>query len=62
MWDKKRNTELRIKMAGLEIVEVMLMMSMLRWLGHVARMEETWIPKCLLTCTQLVVRRGGGIM
>ena len=35
-------------MAGLERVEVMLMKRRLRWLGHVARMEETRIPKCLL--------------
>ena len=48
-WDKKRNAELRA-MAGLERVEVMLMRRRLRWLGHVARMEETHIPKCLLTC------------
>ena len=48
-WDKKGNTEL-IAMAGLERVEVMLTRTRLRWLGHVARMEETCIPKCLLKC------------
>ena len=49
-WDKKRNTESRA-MAGLERVEVMLMRRMPRcMLGHVARMEETRIPKCLLRC------------
>ena len=37
-------------MTGLERVEGMLMKRRLRWLGHVARMEETRIPKCLLTC------------
>ena len=37
-------------MAGLERVEGMLMRRRLRWLGHVARMEETRIPNCLLTC------------
>ena len=46
-WDQKRNTELRA-MAGLEREEVMLMRRRLRWLGHVARMEETCISKCLL--------------
>ena len=46
-WDQKRNTELRAA-AGLERVEVMLMRRRLRWLGHVARMEETCIPKCLV--------------
>ena len=48
-WDEKRNTELRA-MAGLESVEVMLMRRRLRWLGNVAKMEETRIPKCLLAC------------
>ena len=28
----------------------MLMRRRLRWLGHVARMEETRISKCLFTC------------
>ena len=45
-WDQKRITELRA-MAGVERVEMMLMRR-LRWLGHVARMEEIRIPKCLL--------------
>ena len=56
-------------MAGVERVEVMLMRRRLRWLGHVARMEETCIPKCLLVSkswpeasAQLVDRRGGGMM
>ena len=48
-WDEKRNTDLRAT-AGLERVEVMMMKSRLRWLGHVARMEEIRIPKCLLVC------------
>ena len=50
-WDKKRNTELS-GLIDLERVEVVLMRRRLRirWLGHVARMEETRIPKCLLTC------------
>lgn len=37
-------------MAGLERLEVMLMRRRLRWLGHIARMYETRIPKCLLGC------------
>ena len=48
-WDKKRNTVLRVT-AGLERVEVMLVRRRLRWLGNVVRMNETRIPKCLLTC------------
>ena len=48
-WDEKRNTDLRA-MADLRRVEVMLMKRRLRWLGHVARMEEARIPKCLLVC------------
>ena len=35
-------------MAGVERVEMMMMRRSLRWLGHVARIEETRIPKCLL--------------
>ena len=46
-WDQKRNTELRAA-TGLERVEVMLMRRRLRWLGHVAKIGETHIPKCLL--------------
>ena len=42
---RERNTESRT-VAGLERVEVML----IRWLGYVAQMEETDIPKCLLVC------------
>ena len=50
-WNKKRNTDCELRaMAGLERVEVMQMRRRLRWLGHVARMEETRIPKYLLTC------------
>ena len=37
-------------MAGLKGVEMMLMKRRLRWLGKVARMKETRIPKCLLMC------------
>ena len=48
-WDKKRNTSLRVT-AGFERVEVMPVRRRLRWLGHVARMDETRIPKSLLTC------------
>ena len=41
-------------MAGLEMVEVMLMRR-LRWLGHVARMEETRIP--VFACEQVGQRQ-----
>ena len=47
--DMKRNTELRL-MAGIERVEVMVMRRRLRWLGHVERMADSRIPKCLLVC------------
>ena len=55
LWDKKRNTELRAE-ADLEGVEVMLMKRRLRWLGHVARMDSTRIPKCMHVGVQT---RGG---
>ena len=48
-WDEKRNTKLKA-MAGLERIKVKLTRRRLRWLGRVARMEETRIRKCLLTC------------
>ena len=34
--------------AGLERVEVILMRRRLQWLGHVARMSNNCIPKCML--------------
>ena len=48
-WDEKRNTDLRVA-AGLERVEVVMLKRRLRWLGHVAWMEEICIHKCLLVC------------
>ena len=45
----KGNTKFRA-MAVLGGVELMLMRRMLLWLGHMTRMEETHIPKCLLMC------------
>ena len=49
-WDKKRNTKLRV-MACLQRVEVMLMRRQLWWLGRVAWMEETHIPKWMFMHT-----------
>ena len=49
MRDKRRNTELRAE-AGLRRVEMMLMRRRLQWMGHVARMDSTRIPKCVLVC------------
>ena len=48
-WDQKRDTELRLK-AGIERVEVTVMRRRLRWLGHLERMDDTRLPKCLLVC------------
>ena len=45
----KRNTELR-SIGHLERVEVMIMRRSLQWLGHVERMADYRIPKCLLVC------------
>ena len=46
--DRRRNTELRA--GGLQRVEVILLRRRLKWLGHVARMDSTCIPKCMLVC------------
>ena len=46
MWDKRRNTELSAE-AGLERIEVTLMMRRLWCLGHVARVSNNCIPKCM---------------
>ena len=48
-WDNKRNTEIHSQ-AGMERVEVMLLERRLHWLGHIERMEDSHIPKCLLVC------------
>ena len=47
--DKRRNTELRAE-AGLERVEVILLRRRLKWLGQVAMIVSTRIPKCMLVC------------
>ena len=48
-WDNTRNTELRAR-AGIARTEVLLMERRLRWLGHVERMDNSRLPKCLLVC------------
>ena len=58
-WEKKRNTEL-CSMAGIERVEVMVMRRRLRWLGHVERMDDTRLPKCLLVCKPQDGKRSAG--
>ncbi len=47
-WDKMRNAHLQ-SMGGLERVEVMIM-SRIRWLGYLERMEDTHLSKSLLVC------------
>ena len=58
-WDEKRNTELRLK-AGMERVEVMVMRRRLRWLGHLERLDDTRLPKCLLVCRPQAGKRSVG--
>ena len=48
-WGTKRNTGLR-SMAGIEMVDVMVMRRKLHWLGHLERLDDTRLPKCLLVC------------
>ena len=40
-------------MADIERVEVMAMRSRLHWLGHLDRLDDTDLPKCLLVCCPL---------
>ena len=58
-WDRMRDTELR-SLGGLERVEVMIMRRRLRWLGHVERMKESRIPRCLLVCKPAFGKRSAG--
>ena len=54
-WDKMRNTELH-SMGGL----VMFMRRRWRWLGHVERMKDSRLPKCLLVCKPASGKRSSG--
>ena len=55
-WDQKRNTVLREK-AGIERV---VMRRRLRWLGHLAQMDNSRLPRCLLVCRPEVGKRSAG--
>ena len=55
-WDQERNTELHSG-TGLDRVEVMIMRRRLRWLGHVERMNDTCIPKCMSSCMECQMRQ-----
>ena len=58
-WDQKRNTELRLE-AGIERVEVMVMRRRLCWLGHLERMADTRLPRCLLVCRPQAGKHSAG--
>ena len=58
-WDKMRNVQLR-SLGGLDRVEVMVMRRRLCWLGHLERMEDSRIPKCLLACRPANGKRSMG--
>jgi len=58
-WDNMRNTDLRSK-AGVDRVEVMILRRRLRWLGHLERMEDSRLPKCLLVSRPTVGKRSVG--
>lgn len=45
--DRRRNIEIREK-AYVNQVEVLMLKRRLKWLGHVVRMNESRIPRCLL--------------
>ena len=47
-------------MAGIERVEILVMRRWLRWLGHLERMDDSRLPKCLLVCRPQVGKRGAG--
>ena len=47
--ERRRDTELR-DLAGIKTVETMLSKRRLRWLGHVARMDNARMSKQLLVC------------
>ena len=47
-------------MAGIEKVDVMVMRRRLRWLGHLERLDDTRLPKCLLVCCPLGGKRSVG--
>ena len=58
-WDKMRNTQL-LSLGGLDRVEVMIMRRRLCWLGHLERMEDPRLPRCLLACQPAFGKRSVG--
>ena len=55
-WDKERNTTLKF-MGGMERVEVAIMRRRLRWLGHIERMDDSQLLKCLVVCRPVGQKR-----
>ena len=55
----KRNTTLQ-SLSDMERVEVGVMRRRLSWLGHVKRMEDSWLAKCFLVCKPVNGRRSVG--
>ena len=49
MHEKMRNTEIR-ELANMETVESMIRRRGLRWLGHMARMPQSQMPRQLMVC------------
>ena len=57
--DKRRNVEIREK-AHVDRVEVLMLKRRLKWLGHVVRMNESRIPRCLLVSKMAGGKRAVG--